>query len=119
LLEVDGLAQVRANVYVPEFAMDQVCVGQKVRLLAEGQVRPVSATVASVAPKFALAQGLVPKDQLQGINPPRYFLGTVWLKNDGQLLPGAMGTAKVLVARRSLGSFGLRFCRELVYRKVW
>jgi len=119
LLEVDGLAQVRANVYVPEFAMDQVCVGQKVRLLAEGQVRPVSATVASVAPEFALAQGLVPKDQLQGINPPRYYVAFVWLKNEGNLKPGMTGTAKVLVARRSLAGFAFQFTNDLISRRIW
>jgi len=119
LLEVDGLAQVRANVYVPEFAMDQVCVGQKVRLLAEGQVRPVSATVASVAPEFALAQGLVPKDQLQGINPPRYYVAFVWLKNEENLKPGMTGTAKVLVARRSLAGFAFQFTNDLISRRIW
>ena len=71
------------------------------------------------ATSVPIAAELISKEQLQGINPPRYFLGTVLLKNDGELLAGSMGTAKVLVARRSLGGLGLRFCRELVYRKVW
>jgi putative peptide zinc metalloprotease protein len=119
LLEVDGLAQVKANVYVPEFAMHQVRVGQKIRLLAEGQVLPVSATVATVAPDFALAEGLVSKDQLQGINPPRYYVAAVWLNNDGRLKPGMTGTAKVLGARRSLAGFTFQFTHELISRRIW
>ena len=120
VLQVADNANMKGQIYIPEFAMHDVHIGETVRLLPQGRVRPVSGVLSLLSPTSVLiADGLGLKEQLQGINPPRYFLGTVWLKNDGELLPGAMGTAKVLVARRSLGSFGLRFCRELVYRKMW
>jgi hypothetical protein len=110
----------KVQVYIPEFSMHDVHIGETVRLLPQGRVQPISGVLSLLSPtSVPIADGLASKEQLQGINPPRYFLGTVWLKNDAELLPGAMGTAKVLVARRSLGSFGLRFCRELVYRKMW
>jgi putative peptide zinc metalloprotease protein len=120
LLQVADNANMKAQVYIPEFSMHDVHIGETVRLLPQGRVQPISGVFSLLSPtSVPIADGLASKEQLQGINPPRYFLGTVWLKNDGELLPGAMGTAKVLVARRSLGSFGLRFCRELVYRKMW
>ncbi len=120
VLQVADNANMKGQIYLPEFAMHDVHIGERVRLLPQGRVRPVSGMLSLLSPTSVLiADGLGSKEQLQGINPPRYFLGTVWLKNDGELLPGATGTAKVLVARRSLGSFGLRFCRELVYRKMW
>jgi hypothetical protein len=75
--------------------------------------------VTSVAPRSALAEGLVSKDQLQGINPPRYYMASVWLKNDGELKPGMTGIAKVLVARRSLAGFAFEFSRDLISRKIW
>jgi len=119
LLEITDVAQLKAKVYVPEFAMHDVRNGEAVRLLATGRVRPVSGTVTSVAPRFALAEGLVSKDQLQGINPPRYYMASVWLKNDGELKPGMTGIAKVLVARRSLAGFAFEFSRDLISRKIW
>jgi putative peptide zinc metalloprotease protein len=119
LLEVADQSQLRAEVYVPEFAMHDVRAGEKVRLLANGRVRPVSGTVTSLAPTFALAESLISKDQLQGINPPRFYIATVWLKNDGELKPGMIGVAKVLLAHRSLAGFGFEFTRDLISRKVW
>jgi putative peptide zinc metalloprotease protein len=120
VLQVADNANMKGQIYIPEFAMHDVHIGETVRLLPQGRLRPVSSVLSLLSPtSVPIADGLVSKEQLQGINAPRYFLGTVWLKNDGALLPGAMGTAKVLIARRSLGSFGLRFCRELVYRKMW
>jgi putative peptide zinc metalloprotease protein len=120
VLQVADNANMKGQIYIPEFAMHDVHIGETVRLLPQGRVRPVSGVLSLLSPtSVPIADGLASKEQLQGINAPRYFLGTVWLKNDGELLPGAMGTAKVLIARRSLGSFGLRFCRELVYRKMW
>jgi putative peptide zinc metalloprotease protein len=120
VLQVADNANIKGQIYIPEFAMHDVHIGEVVRLLPQGRVRPLSGVLSLLSPtSVPMADGLTSKEQLQGINPPRYFLGTVWLRNDGKLLPGAMGTAKVLVARRSLGSFGLRFCRELVSRKMW
>ena len=120
VLQVADDTNMKAQIYIPEFAMHDVHIGETVRLLPQGRIRPISGVLSLLSPtSVPIADGLTSKEQLQGINPPRYFLGTVWLKNDGQLLPGAMGTAKVLVAKRSLASFGWRFCREVVYRKVW
>ena len=119
LVEIADVAQLKAQVYVPEFAMHDVRSGQSVRLLATGHVLPASGTVTSLAPSFALAEGLISKDQLQGVNPPRYYMATVWLKNDGELKPGMTGIAKVMVAHRSLAGFGFQFTRDLISRKVW
>lgn len=119
LLQIADVARLKAEVYVPEFAMHSVRTGENVRLLAAGRVLPVSGTVTQVAPSFTLAEGLVSKDQLQGINPPRYYMATVWLKNDGELRPGMTGMAKVLVAHRSLAGFGFEFSRDLISRKIW
>ena len=119
LLEIAAVAQLKAEVYVPEFAMHDVRKGQSVRLLATGHVLPTSGTVTNLAPTFALAEGLISKDQLQGVNPPRYYMATVWLKNDGELKPGMNGIAKVLVAHRSLAGFAFQFTRDLISRKVW
>lgn len=120
VLEVADNSELKAQLYLPEFAMHDIRVGQRVRLLLQGRVVPSSGLLSLLSPtSVPIAEGLVSKEQLQGINPPRYFLGTVWLKNDGELFPGAVGSAKVLVTRRTLAGLALRFCRGLVDRRVW
>lgn len=120
ILQVADTSEMKAEIYIPEFAMRDVHLKQKVRLLPAGEVVPITGILSQLSPSSTpIADGFLLKDQLQGINPPRYFVGTVLLKNNGQLLLGAAGSAKVLVGRRSLAGFGLRFSRELVDRKLW
>ena len=119
LLEVNDLSQVKANVYIPEFQMHDIRVLQRVRLLVHGRVQPLVGVLSRVAPASSLAEGLLPKEELQGINPPRYYVGTVMLPNDGPLTAGMTGSAKILVARRSLLGFAYRFSRDLIWRKIW
>lgn len=120
VLEIADDSLLEVEVYIPEFAMHDVHTGETVRLLPQGRVAPISGVLSLLSPtSLPIAPGLIAKEQLQGINPPRYFLGTVWLENDGELMPGQAGTAKVRVGRRSLAGFGLRFCGELLDRRVW
>jgi hypothetical protein len=46
-------------------------------------------------------------------------MGSVFLSNDGNLLDGASGFAKIFIRRRSLAEFSWRFAGDLVHRKVW
>lgn len=119
LLALDETAEIKADVYIPEFGMHDLRNGKKVRLLLAGAATPLSGQVASLAPNFALAEGLVSRNELQGINPPRYYIATVWLKNNGDLRTGMTGTAKVLIGHRSLAGFVLQFARDLIYRRFW
>jgi putative peptide zinc metalloprotease protein len=120
LFEVSDTADLKALVYIPEFAMHEVHRGAKVRLLIDGRMAPISGLLSQLAPASApMGGGLITKDQLQGINPPRFYVGTVLVKNDGGLLPGMTGSAKLLAARRSLAGLSYRSIRDFVGRKVW
>jgi len=100
--------------------MHEVRAGTQVRLLVDGRVSPISGTLAQLAPVSApLENSLITKDQLQGINPPRFYVGTVVVKNDGRLIPGMTGSAKVLTGKRSLAGLGYRFSKDFLGRKVW
>jgi len=89
-------------------------------LLIDGRMAPISGLLSQLAPASApMGGGLITKDQLQGINPPRFYVGTVLVKNDGGLLPGMTGSAKLLAARRSLAGLSYRSIRDFVGRKVW
>jgi len=119
LLQLGDTSEMKANVYIPEFSMHEVHAGQQVRMLINGRMTPQTAVLSRISPATVSAEGLVPKEQLEGINPPRYYLGVVILKNNGEMIPGMSGLAKVLVARRSLAGFCFRFGRDMVERKLW
>ncbi|HEX6502863.1 MAG TPA: HlyD family efflux transporter periplasmic adaptor subunit [Terriglobales bacterium] len=120
LMEVADTSEVSARLYLPEFALHDVHLGAPVRLLVIGGFQPFSATLSSLSPAAVpVAEGLIPKQQLQGLNPPRYYLATAMLRNDGNLRDGMTGSAKVFVQRRSLVGFTWRFISDLANRKVW
>jgi putative peptide zinc metalloprotease protein len=120
LLEVADTSEFQARIFLPEFSMHELRLGAPVRLLLPGRIVPLSATLSWIsATSEPIAEGLIPKEQLQGINPPRYYVGTAMLRNNGELREGASGLAKVLVKRRSLSGFLYRFGSDLVQRKIW
>ena len=120
IAEVADLSTMNVRIYIPEFAIKDIRAGTRVRLQSGSQVIPVSATLTFVAPaSTTLETGLVPKDQLKGITPPRFYVGSALLANRGDLREGMTGTAKIFVARRSIAGFTWRFVRDLVDRRVW
>ena len=120
LLEVAGTDNLRARVYVPEFAMHDVRAGASARLHIDGTFASSSGVLSSIAPaSTVIAEGLVPKAQLQGITPPRYYPAWVPLQNNGSLAEGMTGSAKIFVRRTSLAGSLWRFTAELLERKVW
>jgi putative peptide zinc metalloprotease protein len=120
LFQIADTSRLKAELYIPEFAMHEVRAGAQVKLLIDGSFRPIAGKLAQLSPVSAPpGTGLVTRDQLHGINPPRFYVGTAWVTNDGTLKPGMIGSAKVLVGRRSLAGLTYRFTRDFVGRKVW
>jgi len=120
IVEVADMSTMRARIYIPEFGMREVRLGARVRIEPDSRFLPVSATLISVAPAPAeAAVGLLPKEQLKGINPPRFYVGSALVQNTGELKEGMSGTAKIFVTGRSLGELAGIFVRDLVGRKLW
>ena len=104
-----------ARIYIPEFGMRDVRLGSEVRLLPESDTEPLTATLSTVAPaSIHVEPGLIPKDQLKGIAPPRFYVGSAFLANTVNLRQGMTGTAKIFVARRSIAGFVWIFVHDLV-----
>ena len=59
------------------------------------------------------------KEQLAGINPPRFYMAQVVVNRPGSLRPGMTGLAKIKVGQRSLAWLSCRFLRDSVERRVW
>ena len=118
--EVADLSTMKARIYIPEFAMRDIRTGARVRLQPESRIVPITSVLFSVTPASTVIEpGLVPKDQLKGITPPRFYVGSALLINQGDLREGMTGTAKILVTRRSIVGFTWRFGRDLVDRRIW
>ncbi|HYX67801.1 MAG TPA: HlyD family efflux transporter periplasmic adaptor subunit [Terriglobales bacterium] len=120
ILEIADLSSLRVRIYIPEFDMREVRLGAPVRIQTPGSFRVLSGSLAEIAPAASLPpEGLAPRDLLQGIRPPQYYVGTVLLPNPGQLRDGMTGTAKIFVRHSSLAGFAWRFFRDLFSRRLW
>ncbi len=109
-----------ARVYIPEFVMHNVRLGASMRLRVSPRFWPISAAVQSVSADWApLDPALGEKEQLAGINPPRFYMASARLEPASDLRPGMIGQAKILVGHRSLAGFAGRFARDLVARRLW
>jgi putative peptide zinc metalloprotease protein len=120
LMDLVDDSTVRARLYIPEFAMHDIRLGSPVRLRAPSRLHPFSGTVRAISPDWVpLDPSLGQKEQLAGINPPRFFAVEASLDSGDGLRPGMTGTAKIQVGSRSLASFAWRFGRDLVKRRLW
>jgi multidrug resistance efflux pump len=120
LMDLVDDSTVRARVYIPDFAMHDIRLGSPIRLRAPSRLRPISGTVRAISPDWVpLDPSLGQKEQLAGINPPRFFALEASLDSSDGLRPGMTGTAKIQVGSRSLASFAWRFGRDLVKRRLW
>jgi len=118
--EVADFSTMTARIFVPEFGMRDVHPGAPVRLHAQSAFKPWSGTLASLAPApSSIEAGLIEAQNLEGIRPPRFYVGNVELQNRGELREGMSGDAKILVGRRSVAEFIWRFGRDLVGRRMW
>jgi multidrug resistance efflux pump len=120
VIEVIDPSTLRARIYVPEFAMHDIRLGATVRLRVQSRLLPVTGILQSISADWApLDPSLGQKEQLAGINPPRFYMAEAQLDHADELRPGMTGMAKIRVGRRSLARLSLRFVRDLVTRRVW
>jgi multidrug efflux pump subunit AcrA (membrane-fusion protein) len=120
VVELIDDSALRARIYIPEFAMHDIRVGAPVRLRVQSRVLPVTGILRSISADWTpLDPSFSQKEQLAGINPPRFYMAESWLDRAAELRPGMTGIAKIRVGRRSMASLSLRFVRDLVGRRVW
>jgi biotin carboxyl carrier protein len=120
VLELVDDSRMQARIYLPEFAMHDVHLGTPVRLRVQSRLLPLSAVIRLISSDWVpLDPSLAEKEQLSGINPPRFFAAQAWVDRSAELHAGMTGLAKIRVGQRSIASFGFRFARDLVYRRVW
>jgi hypothetical protein len=121
LVEVADVTVLRARIYVPEFDMSGVRAGNRVSLKLDSAFGRRESEVAEVAPAAsAIEPGLAPKETYQGMSGVDFYAVTALVGNrDGRLKPGMSGSAKILIARRSLAGLAGKAVRDFVERTVW
>lgn len=120
VLEVLEDVGLQARIYVPEFAMHDIHLGAPVRLQVQSRWRPISSTLHLISSDWVpIDRSLGEKEQLAGINPPRFFAAQAALDWAPDLRPGMRGEAKIRLGRRSLASLAARFVGDLIGRRIW
>lgn len=121
LLDVADVSVLRARIYLPEFDLRDLRVGDRVSLKMDSWLKPLRSEVAEIAPSASrMEAGLAPSEGYKGLTGVDFYGVTALVSNaDSRLRPGMSGTAKILIARRSLAGFVGKELRDFVDRKFW
>jgi putative peptide zinc metalloprotease protein len=118
--EIGDTEQMRARIFVLEYALPRVREGARVDLLEDGRFGVLRSRVESVerAPE-ALDAALDTNEKIRGVGTLTYFVADAMIANDGTLRDGMTGTAKIVLRQQSLAGAAAREVREFVERKLW
>ena len=120
ITQIDDLDQMRARIFVPDFAIGRIHPGAPVSLLVDGSFRSRPSTVADLEP---IAGDLPPAvesiKEIKGGTKLEYYTAEAVLANLGSLHSGMTGTARIVVRRASLAWLAGRAVRDFAVRKVW
>jgi putative peptide zinc metalloprotease protein len=118
--EIADVSAMRARLFLPEFAVNDVRPGQPVRLLFDGSFQPIDAKISALLPaSTSLAPGFESVSSYKGLANTQYYVAEAYLSNDGTLRDQMSGDAKIRIGRQSIGGLLARQLREFVGRKVW
>ena len=120
IAEISDTTDMRARLYILDYAIAQVKPGVRVSLLLDGTYASLPSRINSVEPSTHLVPDALEQVRKMetGYSLP-YYVANAVLHNDGRLRSGMTGTAKVLVARRSFAGLAWRNVVEFVDRKIW
>lgn len=121
LLEVADVSVLRARIYLPEFDLRDVRAGDRVSLKMDSSFERLHSRVLEVAPSASgMEPGLAPVEGYKGLTGRDFYGVTALVPNaDGQLRAGTSGTAKILIAHRTLAGLAGKQIRDFVDRKIW
>ncbi len=121
LLEVADLSKLRARIYVSEYDMYKIEKAAKTRFQVQGMFKTWAAQIVSIAPRPSeLDASLSGKVELQGMNPPHFYIVDMYVDNpEGVLKPGMTGVARVYGRLRSVLGLVWETVSEFFGRKIW
>jgi putative peptide zinc metalloprotease protein len=121
LVEVADVSVLRARIYLPEFDLRDVKVGDRISLKMDSSFEPLHSRVVEVAPAASrIEPGLAPVEGYKGLTGVDFYGVTALVPNgDGRIRAGMSGTAKILIGHRSLARWAGKEARDFVDRKIW
>jgi len=121
LLEVADLSSMRARIYISEYDLYKIRMDAIARLQVQGMFQTWQARIVSMAARpTEIDEHLSGKVELQGMNPPHFYVVDLRVQNpEGILKPGMMGIARAYGRRRSLIGLGWEIILNFFGRKVW
>lgn len=121
LAEVDDVSSLEARIYVPEFDLREVRLGQPVSLMSDSAFGLLHGSINSVLPEPASAgDPLLPQQEFRGARLSSFYVVTVLIPNlDGALSVGETGTGRIFVRRRSVWEFVRDRVSDFVRSKLW
>lgn len=118
--EVDDVSRMQARVFVPEADLRVLGRVSDASLRVPSRVLPYEGLVVSVSPsEQEVAPGLEATTKIKGFGYGPHYAVTIQVSNDGRLLPGMSGTAKIFGRRRSLAGLMLQPLLDFLGRKFW
>ena len=110
-----------ARIYISEYDLYKIRHDAGARLQVQGQFRTWPARVVAMAARpVEIDPKLVGEVQLQGMNPPHYYIVDLIVSSaDGALKPGMTGVARVYGDRRSLLGMAWEGAKNFWERKIW
>jgi putative peptide zinc metalloprotease protein len=120
ITDIADTRQMRARVFIPEFAVGRVRPGARASLLTDGSFSARGGLVEGIEPIAGqIPEGLMSTEQIKGAVGLEYYIADVVVPNDGRLRDGMSGTAKIVVRRTSLLRLAATAIRDFVQRKIW
>jgi len=120
LLEVADESSMEARVFIPEAELKHIQNLREARLRPKGHWGSLPAQIVSLSPDaYEVDAGLIAASKYKGVKPPKYYLLTVRVANDGQLRAGMTGHVKLLGDRRSALRLMLEPVLSAVARRIW
>ena len=108
-------------IYISEYDLYKIRGDAGARIQVQGQLRTWLARVVSIAARpVEIDPKLVGEAQLQGMNPPHYYIVDLLVSSeDGVLKPGMTGVARVYGEKRSLLGLAWEGAKNFWERKIW
>lgn len=120
LLEVADESVMEARVFIPESELKQVQDLRAASLRPEGRWGSIAATIVALSPDaYEVDPGLMAASKYKGVKPPKFYLLTVQVANDGTLRSGMTGRVKLFGRRRSALALTLEPVLSAVARRIW
>lgn len=121
LLEVADLSSLRGRIYISEYELSKVHPGARGQLQVQGTSRQWEAQTSSIAARpTEMDKHLAGKADLEGMNPPHFYVVDLLVPNpDSKLKPGMTGTARIYGKHRSIAGMAWEGISNFWDRKLW